>query len=98
MLAILPRRFASVCKLTFWLFVLLTLLTACSKKDSEGPQEPGPNVTLPQVSTASITDTTLTSAKSGGNVQNDGGADVSARGVVWDIEPSPTLEDSKTED
>jgi uncharacterized protein (TIGR02145 family) len=38
----------------------------------------------------------LFSATSGGNITNDGGAPVTARGVCWSTFPNPTTEDSKT--
>jgi uncharacterized protein (TIGR02145 family) len=56
--------------------------------------------TVPTVITAEITGITSTSAISGGNVTNDGGAPVTARGVVWSTTTNPTLEenDGFTED
>jgi uncharacterized protein (TIGR02145 family) len=56
--------------------------------------------TPPTVTTAEITEITATSAISGGNVTDDGGAPVTARGVVWCTTPNPTLEDNEgfTED
>ena len=51
------------------------------------------NVTVetPKVTTADITDITVTSAKSGGEVTDDGGVDITARGVVWAAITGPTL-------
>ncbi|NJK95931.1 MAG: hypothetical protein HC905_14355 [Bacteroidales bacterium] len=49
--------------------------------------------TVPTVTTASITSITLTSAVSGGNVSNDGGAAITAKGVCWNTTGSPTLGD-----
>ena len=45
----------------------------------------------PIVTTADITDITGESASSGGNVTDDGGVDVTARGVVWGETSGPTL-------
>jgi hypothetical protein len=47
--------------------------------------------TLPTVTTTAISDTTGISAVSGGNVTNDGGSPVTARGIVWGTNPSPTV-------
>ncbi len=47
--------------------------------------------TLPTVSTSSISGITTTTAVGGGNVTNDGGADVTARGVVWSTTQNPTV-------
>lgn len=51
-------------------------------------------VDLPTVTTASVTDITKTTAVSGGEVVKDGGADVSARGLVWGMSPEPTTDDN----
>ena len=53
---------------------------------------------LPTVSTTTISSKTETSAQSGGNVTDDGGATVTARGVCWSTSTSPTIEDSHTTD
>lgn len=54
--------------------------------------------TEPTVSTAAIYDITTTSATCGGNVTDDGGEDVTARGVCWSTTPTPTTADSHTTD
>ncbi len=46
----------------------------------------------PELSTASITNITATSATSGGNITSDGGAAVTTRGVVWSTIEYPTIE------
>jgi hypothetical protein len=51
---------------------------------------------LPIVTTTTASSITSTSAVSGGNVTNDGGADITARGVCWNTSPSPTILNSKT--
>jgi len=55
---------------------------------------------LPVVTTTSIDSNTVstTTAVSGGNVTNDGGAAVSTRGVCWNTSGSPMISDSKTTD
>lgn len=55
-------------------------------------------VTLPSLTTASITDKTQTSAIGGGNVTSDGGGTVTARGVCWSTSSGPTTANSKTID
>jgi len=52
----------------------------------------------PLVTTAAVTDITKTTARCGGNVTSDGGAEVTARGVCWSKNPMPTIEDNKTVD
>ena len=49
------------------------------------------NATLPSVTTNPISDTTTTSAVSGGNVTSDGGDSVIVRGIVWRYNSTPSL-------
>lgn len=51
---------------------------------------------LPTVTTASVTNITTTTAKCGGNVVNNGGHNVTARGVCWNTMGSPDLNDPHT--
>lgn len=48
----------------------------------------------PTVSTADITDVTISGATCGGNVTNDGNAAVVERGICWSTSPNPTIEDN----
>lgn len=57
-----------------------------------------PNPGIPTVITASITNITSTSATSGGTVLNDGGADVTVRGICWSTSPNPVSSDFHTID
>ena len=50
------------------------------------------------ITTNSITSITLNSAVSGGNISNDGGATVTARGVCWSTLSDPTTSNFKTTD
>jgi len=50
----------------------------------------------PQVTTTAASSVTFTTAVSGGNVTNDGGAPVTARGVCWSTSPNPTIANSLT--
>jgi hypothetical protein len=53
---------------------------------------------LPTVTTTAITTIRKTTATSGGNVTDDGGDTVTARGVCWSTSADPTISDSKTTD
>jgi uncharacterized protein (TIGR02145 family) len=55
-------------------------------------------LTLPSVTTAAVTNITITTATSGGNVTSDGGATITARGVCWSTGSNPTLSDPHTND
>jgi len=63
----------------------------------------GEEVTFKTTSLATLTTTAgvmadMTSATSGGNITNDGGASITSRGVCWSMSPNPTTADSKTTD
>ncbi len=74
--------------ITLVLFVGLTLcLISCKPKPS-----------LAVVTTAIVTGVTQTTATTGGNVTDDGNAEVTARGVCWSTSQNPTTGSSKTSD
>jgi uncharacterized protein (TIGR02145 family) len=47
---------------------------------------------LPTLTTTSLSSITTASAISGGTILSDGGATITARGVVWSTSPNPTIE------
>ena len=51
---------------------------------------------IPTLTTDSITSITAISATCGGNITDDGGLSVTARGVCWSTSPNPTVSDSNT--
>lgn len=53
-------------------------------------------ITLATVITIAATDVTSTQAVLGGNVTNDGGNDITARGICWSHTTNPTIDDSVT--
>ncbi len=53
---------------------------------------------FPVVATAAINNITQTSAQGGGNVTDDGGSEVTAKGSCWSTSPNPTLADDHTTD
>ena len=59
-----------------------------------GEEPPTPEITLPTVITASVTEIAANSAKGGGEVTNDSGAEVTERGICWSTNANPTLSDS----
>ena len=56
------------------------------------------SLSAPSVSTSSIHDILVESAVGGGTITSWGGTEITARGVVWNMEGSPTIEDPKTVD
>jgi hypothetical protein len=59
---------------------------------------PEGNLKATIIETVAPTSITSTTAASGGNITNDGGASVTAYGVCWSTATAPTLDDSYTED
>ena len=53
---------------------------------------------LATLTTSSVSSITGTTAISGGNITNDGGATITARGIVWSTSPNPTTADNSTSD
>lgn len=58
----------------------------------------GEKATVPVLTTAAVTGITQNTATSGGNITDDGGTDVTSRGICWDVEPAPAFADKKTSD
>ncbi len=53
---------------------------------------------VPVLTTAAVSAITQTTAMCGGTITSDGGAMVTARGVCWSTNPTPTVTDSRTTD
>ncbi|MFH0756340.1 MAG: fibrobacter succinogenes major paralogous domain-containing protein, partial [Bacteroidota bacterium] len=58
----------------------------------------GQTLALPSVTTTTITSITETSAEGGGNVTDEGGSLVIARGICWSTSHNPNLTDNYTTD
>jgi len=63
----------------------LFLFTTC-KKDDENKVE------LSSISTLAVTEITATTAKSGGNVTNINGGEITSKGIVWSTLQNPAIE------
>jgi len=75
------------------LFTVLLTTISCNKDDN-----PVENANLPTLTTFAIKETTPTSAKSGGDITDTGGADITTKGVCWSTSPSPTILDFATDE
>ncbi|MEN8120671.1 MAG: fibrobacter succinogenes major paralogous domain-containing protein [Bacteroidota bacterium] len=53
---------------------------------------------LPTLTTSAVTEVTHNTAVSGGEITDDGGQEVTARGVCWSTSENPTITDDKTSD
>ncbi len=82
-------------RLSIWIItVLLPIYVSCSDDSGAGPGQ----TTVPDVSTTLVDQITKDSAEGGGTVNSDGGASVTARGVCWNTDSSPTIADDMTVD
>jgi hypothetical protein len=55
-----------------------------------------PSAVIPTVTTAAVTVTSAVTAKGGGEVTDDGGTDITARGVCWNTTSAPVVSDNHT--
>lgn len=69
---------------TITLLIGIYLLVSCQNEKPEPPK-------LPTLTTTAISNITSSSASGGGNISNDGGAAITARGIVWSTNPTPTI-------
>lgn len=65
---------------------------------SYGNQQEFSTTGLPVLTTTAVSNVTSTTATTGGNISDDGGYTITARGVCWSTSTEPTLADSYTED
>lgn len=71
---------------------LSLILLSCTRQSGPGYQMPPPPfLQLPIVITSPVANVTNTSATSGGEVTNDGGLVVTARGICWSSAHEPTI-------
>ena len=68
--------------------------TAYGEQRSFTTEEEEAELTPPTVITSEVIDITETTAVSGGNVTDDGGATVTARGICWSTSHNPTIDDN----
>ena len=72
---------------SFILLLMFLILTISCEKDNN-----------PTIATTGVKYITQSTATCGGDITNDGGASVMARGVCWSTNQNPTIADNKTTD
>ena len=73
--------------------LLMTLFYSCDKDDKDDVV-----ASLPVITTCDITNVKDRSAICGGNITDDGGANIIERGICYSTKPNPTLSDSHIAD
>lgn len=74
--------------------LFLLFASSCDKEDDDNDLQQN----VPVLSTTAVTEITDATAALGGNITDDGGTAVTARGVCWSTTEEPTINDNKTED
>ncbi len=71
-----------------------SMRTALKSFKTEASPITPPEIMLPTVITIKVTEITTSSAQCGGEVTNDGGSEVTERGICWSTNANPTISDS----
>jgi uncharacterized protein (TIGR02145 family) len=74
------------------MFILLILTSGCKENETTKP------LLTPDIYTVKASDVSQTAATTGGYITSDGGSTITARGVCWSTNNSPTFNDNKTLD
>jgi len=80
------------------LFILVSLLSICSLNCAKESERLDTTSSVPVISTLAVHSVTTTSAISGGNITDDGGASVTARGICWSTSANPDVTGNHTTD
>lgn len=80
----------------FLIILTLIIVSGCSTDNDDISSSNNTNYTIPIVSINAISDITESSANSGGNVTNDGGKRITAKGICWSTIINPDINDNKT--
>ncbi len=80
----------------YFIFVLLSMATIFTVNGCK--KEKAADLPLAIIATLDINLITNTTAKSGGYITADGGTNVTARGICWNIAPNPTIANNHTTD
>ncbi|MCD8413683.1 hypothetical protein [Tenacibaculum finnmarkense] len=70
---------------------LLIIIVFCFNCSSNEDNEP--KIGLPTLKTNSITNILSTSAESGGNISDNGGTEIISKGICWNKNTNPTIND-----
>lgn len=86
----MKKKFSLCRRHSFFLMILLSvILNGCNQKSDP---------VVPTLSTVDAGSISSTSATMGGNITDDGGSQITARGVCWNTSSGPTTANNKTSD
>ena len=77
---------------SFWISAALLIMIVSECKDTPKP------LVAPTLNTLNLSDISLTTAEGGGAILSNGGSTVTAKGVCWSLDETPTMDDAKTTD
>lgn len=80
------NRFSKIAGIIF----ISGIISSCNKTETR--------ITSPVISTTAPSEILYTSALTGGTIASDGGSQITAKGVCWDINPDPTTAKNVTVD
>ncbi len=83
---------------SFFLLLFISVIFCGCQKELDSSNNGNGNAAFPTVTTAIITSITTTGALGGGNITNDGGAAIIARGVCWGTAPGTVITGNHTTD
>ena len=87
----------SAISLLYGTIILAGIICSC-EKDPALPTDTTNADSLVIITTTKVTSITGSTAETGGNITDDGGDEITARGVCWSALPSPTVRDTHTSD
>ena len=82
----------------YYILNVILLVSILSIGCNKNGTEPSSQASIPVLTTIEVSAITASSAMAGGNITSDGGAEVTARGVCWSTNSTPTIVDDITTD
>jgi uncharacterized protein (TIGR02145 family) len=95
----MKKRTQNYIAVVIMMAIFMSLATQCKKEEDPEVPNPGPGpepVEVPRLMTIAVFDITESGAKYTSVVINDGGAEITARGICWSMEPDPSIDDFKS--
>jgi uncharacterized protein (TIGR02145 family) len=90
------KNYLSSIRVVLFAISLGLFIQGCGEDTPTDSSGGDPQSTVPAVTTTDVTAITTTTAECGGNVTSDGGETVTARGICWSLNSTPTLSDNVT--